>query len=108
MGISRINRRTLIRGLSGFALGTLLDSCGGGSGGGAPSGSPGPQPRPNGALAPVALPLSGTPRGSCGFTFAGLSYEKSSLAPPRFTPDNTNLIGIFRRLGSSLLRLGAG
>jgi hypothetical protein len=42
-----------------------------------------------------------------GADFAGLSYEKNSMAVPRFTPDNADLIGQFRRLGPSLLRLGA-
>jgi hypothetical protein len=42
-----------------------------------------------------------------GPNFAGLSYEKNSMALPRFTPDNADLIGLFKRLGASLLRLGA-
>jgi hypothetical protein len=38
--------------------------------------------------------------------FAGLSYEKSSMAVPRFAVTNTDLIGLFRLLGPSLLRIG--
>jgi hypothetical protein len=105
----RIDRRTLLQGLSGLALGTWLDGCGGGGGGGGGASGPlVPQPRPSGSLTAIPLTISPTALGSVVPNFAGLSYEKSSMAVPRFTPDNTDLIGLFRRLGPSLLRLGAG
>jgi hypothetical protein len=44
--------------------------------------------------------------GAIGLAFAGLSYEKSSLYEPLFTASNNNLIGLFQRLGSSVLRIG--
>jgi hypothetical protein len=40
-------------------------------------------------------------RGFCGF-----SYEKNQVALPIFTGENRNLIGLFRQLGSGVLRLG--
>jgi hypothetical protein len=43
---------------------------------------------------------------SIGPAFAGLSYEKNSMALPRFTPGNAALIGMFQGLGASLLRIG--
>jgi hypothetical protein len=104
----RVKRRTIIQGLSGLAVGALLDGCGGG-GSGQP-GTPGasiPQPQPSGPLTPVPVTISGTGVGTVGARFAGLSYEKDSMALPRFTPDNAALIGLFRRLGPGLLRLGA-
>lgn len=44
--------------------------------------------------------------GTIGSAFAGLSYEKSSLYEPLFTASNSNLIGLFKRLGPSVLRVG--
>jgi hypothetical protein len=44
--------------------------------------------------------------GAIGAAFAGLSYEKSTLYEPLFTGLNSNLIGLFDRLGSSVLRIG--
>lgn len=37
---------------------------------------------------------------------AGLSYEKSKLSTRFFTAANTTLVGCFRRLGASMLRIG--
>lgn len=104
--MQRFRRRTVIQGLSGLAIGALLDGCGGNGEAGAPSLAK-PQPQPSGALTQIPVTISGTTVGSVGARFAGLSYEKNSMALPRFTPDNVNLIGLFRRLGPSLLRLGA-
>ena len=44
--------------------------------------------------------------GSFGSGFVGLAYEKQSLTMPLFTAENTDLIGLFRRLGPSVLRIG--
>jgi hypothetical protein len=38
--------------------------------------------------------------------FVGLSYEKSKLSQPLFSGSNSDLIGLFNRLGASLLRIG--
>jgi hypothetical protein len=102
-----MRRRTIIQGLSGLAIGRLLGGCGGGGGGaGVPNSNP--QPQPSGVLTPISVTIAGTTAGSVGANFAGLSYEKNSMALPRFTPGNANLIGLFKRLGPGLLRLGGG
>jgi hypothetical protein len=38
--------------------------------------------------------------------FVGLSYEKSKLSQPLFSGSNANLIGLFKRLGNGVLRIG--
>lgn len=110
-------RRELICGGGALAAAAFLSGCaGGGAGAGAavrplareapsPPRAP-PQPLPHGAL--TAATLSVASRSACriGPGFAGLSYEKSALALPCFTADNSDLIGLFRGLGPSLLRIG--
>jgi hypothetical protein len=44
--------------------------------------------------------------GTIGNAFAGLSYEKSSLTESLFTASNAALIGLFKLLGPSVLRIG--
>jgi hypothetical protein len=44
--------------------------------------------------------------GKMGEDFVGLAYEKESLSLPRFTGSNSDLIGLFGRLGKSVLRIG--
>ncbi len=44
--------------------------------------------------------------GVIGPTFAGLSYEKSQMEKPFFSPQNGNAIGLFKLIGPSLLRIG--
>jgi len=65
-----------------------------------------PQPVPDGPFTQASLTLSATTTGAIGSGFAGLSYEKSSLYEPLFTASNTELIGMFKRLGPSVLRIG--
>jgi len=87
----------------------LLGGCGGGSTGGAASaGAPpaNPQPVPAGALTDASVSVGSSVLGSIGAGFAGLSYEKNSMALPRFAPGNAALIAMFRQLGPSLLRIG--
>ena len=38
----------------------------------------------------------------------GLSYEKSAMTYPYFHASNRHLIGLFRRLGDGVLRIGGG
>jgi hypothetical protein len=54
----------------------------------------------------ATLGVTATAMGSIGSAFAGLSYEKSSLYEPLFTPSNAALIGLFKLLGPSILRIG--
>jgi hypothetical protein len=54
----------------------------------------------------ATLTVAATASGSIGPAFAGLSYEKSSLTEPLFSASNGNLVGLFKRLGTSVLRVG--
>ena len=56
----------------------------------------------------ASLSVSATAAGAIGTAFAGLSYEKSSIneSPHLFAASNANLIGLFKRLGPSVLRIG--
>ena len=54
----------------------------------------------------ASLTVTATATGTIGPAFAGLSYEKSSLYEPLFTAANADLIGLFKRLGPSVLRIG--
>ena len=65
-----------------------------------------PQPLPRGVISAATLTVFIESDGRIGASFAGLSYEKAYLAVPCFTPDNERLLGLFRRLGPSLLRVG--
>jgi hypothetical protein len=47
-----------------------------------------------------------TTAGTIASGFAGLSYEKGAMAEPLFQASNTDLIGMFKGLGPSLLRIG--
>ena len=47
-----------------------------------------------------------TTAGTIDSGFAGLSYEKGAMAEPLFQASNTDLIGMFKGLGPSLLRIG--
>jgi hypothetical protein len=66
-----------------------------------------PQPVPTGAVTAATVTVSATTAGTIGAGFAGLSYEKNAVVTePLFTAGNTNLIGLFKRLGTSVLRVG--
>jgi hypothetical protein len=105
-------RRRVIQGGIAFAASSLLPGCGSTSSSSTtpppppPPANPNPQPTPTGPVTQAILSVSATSAGSIGPAFAGLSYEKASLYEPLFTPSNADLIGLFKRLGSSLLRIG--
>jgi len=103
-----ITRRTLLRGAAALAASTVLPGCG--SKGGSTTSTTPPatnsQPIPAGSIVPLPLTVTATSAGSISPAFAGLSYEKSSLTERLFTSSNTNLIGLFQRLGPSVLRVG--
>lgn len=90
---------------------SLLSACGSSlstsTGSSNPPGS-NPQPVPSGQSLAASLNLSATSAGSIPAAFAGLSYEKSSINenPHLFTASNSNLIGLFKRLSPSILRIG--
>jgi hypothetical protein len=111
---STVTRRQIMQGAVALAASSLLPECASSNSSEVPTprAQPAPQPllnpqpTPTGALTRASLNVTTTPAGSIGPAFAGLSYEKSQLYGPLFTPSNTDLIGIFRRLGPSLLRIG--
>jgi hypothetical protein len=113
--LSPVSRRRVIQGALALAASSLLPGCGSGvSGGtGSTSGSGGsgasnPQPTPSGSVTQASLSVTATAAGSIGASFAGLSYEKSTIYenPYLFTGTNANLISLFQLLGKSILRVG--
>jgi hypothetical protein len=49
----------------------------------------------------------GTTVGTIGADFTGFSYEKTHMTNGSLTSNNTNLIGLYKLLGSPMLRIGA-
>ena len=64
------------------------------------------QPVPAGTLTTASITVGAITENAIIESFAGLSYEKSSLYEPLFLSSNTALIGLFTRLGTSILRIG--
>lgn len=93
----------MIGGCCALATQALLCGCDGGS---EAADVANPQPVPEGSLIPATVSVTDTSVGLIGPRFAGFSYEKSSMALPLFTSMNGDAVGIFRRLGPSLLRIG--
>jgi hypothetical protein len=65
-----------------------------------------PQPAPNGPISSAVVTISTATSGSIDPGFAGLSYEKSSLYKSLFSVSNSDFLGLFQRLGPSVLRIG--
>jgi hypothetical protein len=128
-----LSRRQLLHGFAAVAASSVLTGCGAalvrsiGSSNGAPPATPPATPPanppvtppvapPSQTLAPVAQPLpigaitsasltiASTTAGSFDPGFLGLAYEKQSLLTPLFA--DSNLLGLFRRLGPGVLRIG--
>lgn len=64
------------------------------------------QPLPSGPITPATITVTNAVAGMVGPGFAGLSYEKSQMTNPFFSPQNADAIGLFKLIGPSLLRLG--
>lgn len=82
-----------------------LPACGGGG-----SNAPAPAPNstftlPGGVATGITIDQS-APSTTLGSAFAGLSYEKGALSNPLFSAANANLIGLFKALGSGIVRIG--
>jgi hypothetical protein len=102
--MNSMTRRKLIYGLGAFAGSSLLTGCGGRSTNTASSSQI--QPMPSGSLIQASVTVGASSGTSIGANFTGLSYEKNSFAVPRFTSSNTDMINLFKLLGTSILRVG--
>jgi hypothetical protein len=113
-GYSRLTRRRLFRGIAAMAASSIFSGCSSSATPPATVTLPiepvlpttNPQPTPSGPLTQASVTVSATSASAIGPAFAGLSYEKSTLYEPLFTGTNSNLIGLFERLGPSVLRIG--
>ena len=105
-----LSRRQILQGAAALAAVSLLPGCGSSStaSGAATNSNSTVQPKPSGAISNASLSVTTGIAGSIGPAFAGLSYEKGMLNqnPRLFTATNSNLIGMFKRIGPSLLRIG--
>ena len=106
-----VTRRHALQGALALAASAVLPGCGSssaGASGNTPPSNGNPQPMPSGPITQASLGVTAPSLGSIGAAFAGLSYEKSTLyeKPYLFTASNSNLIGLFQRLGTSVLRIG--
>jgi hypothetical protein len=64
------------------------------------------QPIPSGTITPVPVTVTANAAGAVLPAFAGLAYPKGKILGSLFTGADKSLIGMFKRLGPSLLRLG--
>jgi len=100
-----LSRRQVLATLGSLAAGSCLFGCS--NLGSSSTSAPLPeQPVPAGPSTDATVSISSTTSGTMPARFVGLSYEKSKLAQPLFSGTNTNLVGLFKRLGPSLLRIG--
>ncbi len=114
--VSALNRsrRQALAYLGAVSLAGLLPGCGGGSGAGSVSTTPGgsgaaasnPQPAASGPVTDAGVTVAMAAAGSITSNFIGLSYEKGQMANSFFSPSNADAIGMFQRLGTSLVRIG--
>jgi hypothetical protein len=105
---SALTRRHIIQGTVALAATSFWAGCSGsgGSTNSSPQAPSNPQPAPTGPAMQASLTVTATAAGSIGPAFAGLSYEKDQLHSPTFTASNSDLIGLFNRIGTSVLRIG--
>ena len=109
---TNLTRRRLLQGTAAMAATSLLSGCSSSNTTANPPVTPpvgpatNPQPTPSEPLTQASVTVSATSAGAIEPAFAGLSYEKSTLYEPLFTGSNSNLIGLFERLGPSVLRVG--
>jgi len=100
-----LTRRQVMQGTVTLAASSLLSGCSSSNSTAAPQ-PENPQPTPAGPLTQASLTVTTATPGSIGPAFAGLSYEKSEVYGRLFSASNINLIGMFKRLGPSVLRVG--
>jgi hypothetical protein len=102
-----VSRREALRGALALAASSVFPGCTSHKSS-APPPSNNPQPVPSGSITQASLSVEESVSGAIGPAFAGLSYEKSTLYenPYLFNGSNSALIGLFKRLGPSILRIG--
>jgi len=96
---SRLTRRQIMQGTAALVASSLLSGCGSSNGAGN-------QPVPDGPLTQASLTVTTTAAGSIGPGFAGLSYEKAKLHRTLFAAADSDLVGMFKLIGPSVLRIG--
>lgn len=110
-----LSRRQMLQGIAAFSTAVLFSGCNQAlsvasasapATSVAPATATDPQPTPSGPVTLGALTISSGISGSIGAGFAGLSYEKSAMGEPLFSASNADLIGLFKLLGPSVLRIG--
>ena len=105
---SELSRRQALAALGSLTAGACFVACSGSNS--SPANSPLPainaQPVPSGPLTAATVDISSTESGAIPAGFVGLSYEKFKLSQPLFSAGNVNLLGLFKRLGPGLLRIG--
>ncbi len=110
--LSVFTRRHLFKGAVSMAIASALPGCANSMtstdtvSSGRMVNGPNPQVAPTSNITQASFTVSSGTAGSIGSAFAGLSYEKSALTEPLFTASNANLIALFKRLGTSVLRIG--
>jgi hypothetical protein len=110
--LSVFTRRHLFKGAVSMAIASALPGCASSMtstdtvSSGRMVNGPNPQVAPTGSITQASFTVSSGTAGSIGSAFAGLSYEKSALTKSVFSASNANLIALFRRLGTSVLRIG--
>jgi hypothetical protein len=104
----RLTRRRLLRGAASLAGSSVLTGCGYHANYAYTPPSGNSLPIPSGPLIEGSLTVSAAPVGAVPSRFVGLSYEKLTMSYSYFHPSNHNLIALFRRLGTGVLRIGGG
>jgi len=104
----QITRRRMLKGTAAVTASALYAGSGGGlrafaTSAGATAGN---QPIPSGTLTKVPLTVSTTQVGDIYSDFVGLAYSKQTMLGTLFTGSDSSLISVFKRLGTSNLRIG--
>lgn len=102
---------TVVGGTGGAATGGSVGTGGAGGVGMATMGPDWGTPvagGPSGTGTPATVTVKpGTTVGNIGPEFAGFSYEKNHITNASLTASNTNLVALYKLIGSPLMRLGA-
>ena len=118
---ARLSRRQILEGFAAVAASSVLSGCGAASFSKIASSTsklpvpsqpssippvPTPQPLPIGSITAASLTVAANAIGAFGEDFVGFAYQKQTLSSPLFTGANSGLVGLFKRLGIGVLRVG--